>query len=235
MGRISIDSFARIISTIFIQFIKIILSIWTNHIDGKYKINHHNIIKFKGVFPPKYTLSTEIFVNILSLIKKILLKYSFSFNILELGIGTGVLAKILSSSYTYIIGVDTLYKACLNTSYNDPDKSIDLICGFSTVFIRGDSIDIAYTNPPYLPCEAKVQSEYSICGGNYLQIILKIIIDLLRIVHKHGLILFTLSSFSKPDSIFWKNIRNLGEYRILTKLKFIGFEEIKIYLLKSVS
>jgi len=196
-----------------------------------YKVNDLTIYKFKDVFPPKNMLSNDVLITIASVMKKIITEEGLRFNILEIGVGSGVISLSLANIYTYVIGIDTSFQACLNTLYNDHERKLDIICGDLTESIRKHSIEIVYMNPPYLPCNVEDAADISICGGREKSNMYRMIISPIRVLSSNGIFVLSVSSISPLLNIMIEGISKLFSKVIIYSRRFIPFESINVYIL----
>ncbi|HFC49689.1 MAG TPA: methyltransferase domain-containing protein [Thermofilum sp.] len=72
--------------------------------------------------------------------------------ILEIGIGSGVVLKELAKHVRRAIGTDISFAACkLAKEKCSSLSNVDIICCDAASCLRGEIIDIVISNPPYLP------------------------------------------------------------------------------------
>lgn len=216
---------------IYIILISKLINILTRRFTKIYKVNGLAIHKFKGVFPPKNMLSNDALLVIVLVMRKLIIRRGFRFNFLEIGVGSGVISLSLDNVFTYVIGIDINFQACLNTLYNDHERRLDIICGDSSSSIRSNSIDIIYVNPPYLPCSARDVTESSICAGRDKLDVYKLVIHPIRVMRRKGIFIISLSNISTLLSIIINYISKLFSRVKIYSWRFMPFERINVYLL----
>ncbi len=186
------------ISRVIIEVIRLLLKI-LSFIPYRFKIEGYQcrFIKLKYVFPPKYTGSFEAISTVLRLL---LSKYRFIFkDIMEVGCGAGALSIIASKYARYIISVDSSIHAVLNTLINSvkAESITDVILSSRLDFVRDDSIDLVFSNPPYLPCNPKSYIDYNYCAGTDMRYYIRIISSMLRVVKSGYPVITVYSSLSR--------------------------------------
>ena len=149
-----------------------------------------------GCFPPKYTVSTSLLASLLEQDEHL-----ETANVaLEVGCGVGALSLIVARRGIYTVGVDIsedcIASAVRNSRENLLDTLTDFVVCESGKCIRDNSIDICFTNPPYLPITPKDIIDYSFAGGDSLEILLDILENCKRITKKDGCILLAINDIA---------------------------------------
>ena len=133
------------------------------------------------------------------LLAKIVKKYAKNKRVLDLGTGSGILAKE-ALKYTKDVTASDINKECLKALKSEKIKAIH-----SSLFekIKG-KFDLILFNPPYLPEDIREDKEgkVALCGGKQgYEIIFKFLEEAKSHLKKSGKILLVFSSLSKKDKI----------------------------------
>lgn len=161
------------------------------------------------------------------LIKKYIKDYAKNKKVLDMGTGSGILAKEASKYAKYVAASD-INKECLKNLKNIKIIHSDLFENIK------DKYDLIIFNPPYLPLDKREDEESSLTttGGTRGYEILERFLDELKLhLNKDGkaLILFSsLTNKRKIDSIINKNKLN---FKLLEEKKLPLFETLYCYLL----
>lgn len=149
-----------------------------------------------GCFPPKYTVSTSLLASLLEQVGS----FETANVALEIGCGVGALTLIVARRGIYTIGIDISEKCVASAVRNSRDNFLDAFTDFvvceSGKCIRDNSIDICFSNPPYLPITPRDIVDYSFAGGNSLEILLDILENCEKIAKKDGCILLAINDIA---------------------------------------
>ena len=161
------------------------------------------------------------------LIKRYIKKYAKNKKVLDVGTGSGILAKE-ALKYTKDVTASDINKECLKNL-----KGIKTIHSDLFKKIKGKNY-LIISNPPYLPEDKgeDTKSALSTSGGKKgYELIERFINDLRPHLNKDGKALIIFSSLTnkdKVDSIIKKNKFN---FKLLEEEKDIPYEDLYCYLL----
>ena len=144
-------------------FIKKITGIYFSK-PWKYSYQNITVTVHPKVFPPRYTLSTKVFLDFLDEIQ--LANKSF----LELGCGTGIISLLAASKGAKVVSSDINQTALKYLKDSAQKNKLELEIVYSDLFtnIHQDSFDYIIINPPYYPKEPKnVKEQAWFCGGDF--------------------------------------------------------------------
>ena len=156
-------------------------------------------------------------------------------NILEIGVGSGVITNELLKYAKFVVGVDINKEAIDYCKKNIKKENAVFIISnlFSGIKDMKRNIpkkyDIIVFNPPYLP-RIKGDDDISIVGGKYgYETIQRFVRDAHRFLNKDGFIVFVFSSLTnkrKVDDI-------IKDYVVVDKIeKNLFFEKLYLYVIK---
>jgi len=138
---------------------------------------------------------------------------------LDIGTGTGYLAKTLLANFPFVIATDIDFKSLKNQNPKIPN----CICCNSVDPIRCE-FDLVVCNMPYLP--SKRISDQTVDGGKEgLEIPFKIIKSAKNCIKKEGKFLFLTSSLANYQELIEKTKRQGFNVRIIARKKLF-FEEL---------
>lgn len=139
------------------------------------------IILLPQVFIPKYTLTQMILCRILYSVRE---KFIY-----ELCSGSGLISLHLAQR-NRVVASDIMYNAVLSTKLNAKVNkrwdNIDVIQMDKGNALRYSVFDIVVLNPPYLPLDARDNTDTLYCCGSNLKLLLQLIISSLKLVRKGG-------------------------------------------------
>lgn len=139
------------------------------------------IILLPQVFIPKYTLTQMVLCRILYNVRG---KF-----IHELCSGSGLISLHLAQR-NRVVASDIMYNAVLSTKLNAKVNkrwdNIDVIQMDKGNALRCSVFDIVVLNPPYLPLDARDNTDTLYCCGSNLKLLLQLIISSLKLVRKGG-------------------------------------------------
>ena len=176
-------------------------------------------------FIPFYFISSRAVVEVARVVVG---KASVS-SICDIGSGSGYIAIELLKKYgeLYGVAIDISREAVLVSKVNAKRfkvfDRIDIIQCRSGHCLRGSSIDVAISNPPYLPCPENWSRE--LCSGLGEHIYREIALQLIRISKR--LAILSLSTLSRYSRLLVAHLKGIEVYR-----RRAGLDEVKIYLLK---
>lgn len=162
------------------------------------------------------------------ILKKYVEKYAKG-KVLDMGTGSGIQAETAKKKTTEVIAVD------INPEAVDLVKKKGIKSFVSDLFSNvQEKFDLIIFNPPYLPeDEAEdIESQKITTGGKKgFEIIERFLKDAKNHLEPNGKILIVCSSLTGDIESFFKKYNY--EYKLLEKIH-IFFEDIKVYLLKTV-
>ena len=131
-------------------FLKTLASFWFSK-DRTYKYNGIEVLVHPNVFPPHYTISTNI---ILEFIKPIHLKHK---TFLELGCGSGIIALYAASKEAEVTASDINKTALEYLERSSKKNNLPINIIYSNLFdnITSKTFDYIIINPPYYQKKAK--------------------------------------------------------------------------------
>lgn len=160
------------------------------------------------------------------LIKKYIKDYSKNKKVLDLGTGSGILAKE-SLKYTKNVTASDINKECLKNLKEIKTIHSDLFENIKEKF------DLIIFNPPYLPRDKREdkKSALSTTGGEKgYEILEKFINQLKYHVNKNGKALIVFSSLTNKKKIDFIIKKNKFKFKLLEEKK-IPYETLYCYLL----
>ena len=138
---------------------------------------------------------------------------------LDIGTGTGYLARTLLSNFSFVVSTDISFESLRSQN----PKFSNCICCNGADAIRSQ-FDLIVCNMPYLPSE-KI-SDQTIDGGHEgLEIPLQIFKSATKCIKKDGKILFLTSSLANYKKLLEK-IKTLGFDTKIVNRKKLFFEEL---------
>lgn len=184
-------------------------------------VNRYIVYK---TFIPFYFISSKIILTVARAIIDSAHVYSFC----DIGSGSGYIAIELLKQYRslYGIAIDVSKESVLATKINAKRFNlfdrIDVIQCISGQCLRSESLDVAVSNPPYLPCP-KEWSE-ALCADSDEHIYIDVVVQLIRISKKLAIV--SSSSLTRCSKFITKLVKGVEIYQRNT-----GLDTIKIYLL----
>lgn len=146
-----------------------------------------------GCFPPLRTVSTELVAGVLG-------KLAPAGRALDIGCGPGSLALLLARAGAYVVGVDVslecLRAAKLNALLNNLYHAVDFVACDAGSCIRGGSVDLCVTNPPFLAYPIGDDRDLPLAGGMGLEVALAMVRGCLSATREGGLAVYTLSDLA---------------------------------------
>lgn len=133
----------------------------------------------RGAFPPFGTVSPALALSAL----RGLVKGARA--VAEVGVGSGyVTIELLKEApWLYAVGIDmsrgALEACAANARAHGVHGRLDLVQCHAASCLRARSVDVAFSNPPYLPCEQALCPEA--CAGPGEEVYRDILLDLLRV------------------------------------------------------
>jgi release factor glutamine methyltransferase len=158
---------------------------------------------------------------------------------LEIGIGSGIITRILCENFETVVGTDIefeILKNCKDDNDLFSNKSLDLICTDAASPFRDNIFDLIISNPPYVPDDlsnkGKKISDRAIYGGpTGIEVTLHIIKSSIFSLTKYGKALILVSSLSDQSRIDALILElNLKGRRITEKKMF--FERLSVVELR---
>ena len=150
-------------------------------------------------------------------------------NVLEIGIGSGIILRSLSTNNDYVIGVDinqeSLDYAISYLQKINLHKNVDLILGDGPTMFNSETFDLIVFNPPYLPHDD--YTDRTTDGGKTgLELTIDWLELSLNLIKKTGKIKFLQSNLTPIDK-YLETLSKSFSVNILQKKK-IFFEELYI-------
>ncbi len=163
-----------------------------------------------GVFSPVGTISTSLLAKVIDYVLSRVERIKLG---LDVGTGTGALALVLSRYCQYVVATDISRVACRVAKRNLRRYGVlgDVVLCDVASALRTKSIDVAVTNPPYLPISRKLKHGDLYSGDMYI----KFVLEALRVARR--LVLTSLSTYLKRVSIeTTKTLKSLKAKTIAT-------------------
>ncbi len=140
-------------------------------------------------------------------------------NALDIGTGSGYLAKILSSNFKKVVATDIDYKSLKSQKFKIENR----ICCYGANSLKC-KFDLIICNMPYLPSD-EVLDRTTDGGEEGIEVPLEIIRTVLDRLDKNGRFLFLTSSLANYQKLL-NQTKKLGfELKIIAKKKLF-FEEL---------
>lgn len=161
------------------------------------------------------------------LIKKYIKDYAKDKKVLDMGTGSGILAKEASKYAKYVVASD-INKECLKNLKNIKTIHSDL---FESI---KEKYDLIIFNPPYLPKDKREDEESSLTttGGIMgYEILERFLNELKPHLNKDGKALIVFSSLTNKRKIDLIINRNKLNFKILEEKKLPLFETLYCYLI----
>jgi len=158
------------------------------------------------------------------LLQKSVRKYSGS-KALDMGTGSGIIAKTLDKHFKRVVGVDInpeAIKYCKSKYEGITFKNSNL---FSNVIGKFDLISF---NAPYLPNDPRVKDIALDGGKKGNELIIKFLKKAIHFLKNDGKIILLFSSLSHPRNIFETADNLFLKYKLLNSEK-LDFEELFVY------
>jgi len=148
-------------------------------------------------------------------------------SVLDLGTGSGILAKEAKKYIDNVLAVDINKKALkkitkIKTKYSDLFSNIK------------EKFDLIMFNPPYLPenIKEKPEDKIALCGGKEgYEIIFKFLEQAKSHLNKNGKILMVFSSLSDKEKIESKLKKLNYKFKLIDQEKFF-MESLYLYLIE---
>ncbi len=153
--------------------------------------------------------------------------------VLDMGTGSGILAKEAAEYADEVIAVDINHRAIEEARLAIPSRKIrfrvsDLFSGVSGKF------DLIIFNPPYLPNHPKLKDAALDGGKKGYELVQRFLENAGEHLNRNGKILLLISSFTKKASVE-RIIRKNGFAFEIASEKKLDFEKLYVYLLKKES
>jgi len=138
---------------------------------------------------------------------------------LDIGTGSGYLAKILYKKFNLVLATDINFKSLLLLN----SQISNLFCCNGADALRG-KFDLVVCNLPYLPSD-KIIDRTTDGGKEGMEIPIKIIKSAVQVLAGHGRLLFLTSSLANYEKLLEKT-QSLGfKVKVLSRKKLF-FEEL---------
>ncbi|MEM1528138.1 MAG: methyltransferase [Sulfolobales archaeon] len=216
-GRTSMNLADRVIVIIVVSVVKFLHKVlWRYGTLNRYIVYR--------TFIPFYFISSKTTLTIARAIMGSVYADSFC----DIGSGSGYIAIELLKQYGNLYGIaidvskESVLAAKINARRFNVFDRIDVIQCISGQCLRSRSLDIAISNPPYLPCP-KEWSE-ALCADSDERIYIDVVVQLIRISKK--LTIVSSSSLTRCSKFITKLVKCVEIYRRNT-----GLDTIKTYLL----
>lgn len=154
------------------------------------------------------------------------LKHKKTDKIIEIGVGSGFIIRRLKCELA--VGTDIDEDSLMYARQNLDENTELVLCDCAEAF-RNSSFDVAYFNPPYLPGKISEDPE-TIGGDDGSAIPIKMLESSSRVIRKHGLIFFVVSSQTQEKKITEK-AGNIGDVKVIRKMRLF-YETLRVYMIK---
>jgi len=152
--------------------------------------------------------------------------------VLEIGIGSGKVAEVLSWKAIMYIGCD-IELNILGQILSKPFQRTELVCCDSATCFVNNYFDTIIFNPPYLPSEEVI--DRTIDGGKEgNEIILKFLESSFKLIKPKGSIFFIISSLANVQKIKDFVYSNGFDFKEVIREHFI-FEDICLFWCQNLS
>ncbi len=197
---------------------------WYHRKPRKYQFKDVFTIVHPGVFSPKNTVSTKVFLDYISSLNLTGKK------VLELGCGSGIMS-VLSASIGAVTTASDINQIALDSLKEVSTKQgLQINTVFSDLFekLDGNDFDYIFINPPYYPKKPfNLEEKAWFCGENF-EFFEKIFLQLQEINTEKTKVLMILSDaceLEKIQAIALKNAKNFQEIHTVE----LTFEQNIIY------
>ena len=197
---------------------------WYHRKPRKYRFENVFTIVQPGVFSPKNTVSTKVFLDYITSINLTNKK------VLELGCGSGIMSVLASSKGANVTASDINQKALNSLQEVSLKQGLKINTVHSDLFVNlnGNNFDYIFINPPYYPKKPFTLEEKAwFCGENF-EFFEKMFFQLQEVNTEKTKVLMILSDaceFEKIGAIAKENNKNLLEIHSVD----LTFERNSIY------
>ncbi len=165
------------------------------------------------------------------LLAKFVRKYAKNKSVLDMGTGSGILAKIALES-----GASRVLAADINIESINYTRSLGIECIKSNLFCEvKEKFDIIVFNPPYLPRDNRedLESQQATTGGKFGdETMIKFLKQASTHLKKHGRILLLLSTLTPRERIINELGKNRLSHKTIGKHKMF-MESLEVWLIQS--
>jgi HemK-related putative methylase len=145
---------------------------------------------------------------------------------LEIGVGSGIILKILHDNFKIVAGTDVHFMSLKYCKDNLPNDVMLACCDAASVFHY--KFDLIVSNPPYLPLEKNhKKKDYAINGGSRgIEMILHFIRSSLSVLDVRGKILIISSNLSDTTKLE-ESLSQMSLKQTIIKEKKLFFETLQ--------
>jgi release factor glutamine methyltransferase len=144
---------------------------------------------------------------------------------LEIGIGSGIILKILHDNFKLVAGTDVHFMSLKYCKDNLPNDIMLACCDAASAFHC--RFDLIVSNPPYLPLEDYKKKDYTINGGfTGIEMTLHFIRSGISILDIKGKMLIISSNLSDTTKLE-ESISQMNLKKTIIKQKKLFFETLQ--------
>src|SRR5919198_1106760 len=144
---------------------------------------------------------------------------------LEIGVGSGIILKILHDNFKIVAGTDVHFMSLKYCKDNLPNDIMLACCDAASVFHY--RFDLIVSNPPYLPLKNYVMKDYAINGGSSgIEMTLHFIRSGISVLDIKGKMLIIASNLSDTTKLE-ESISQMNLKKIIVKEKKLFFETLQ--------
>lgn len=153
-------------------------------------------------------------------------------NSLDMGSGSGILAKKLSEFSEHVVAVDINVESVEHLKKEFEDTKISVVKSNLFSNIKNEKFDLIVFNPPYLPKGEDDYDDAALYGGEKgIEITLKFLEQAKNFLEKKGIMLFIASSLSKVQELETEMKKMKYSFEKI-KQEHYFFEELYVYKAK---
>jgi HemK-related putative methylase len=144
---------------------------------------------------------------------------------LEIGVGSGIILKILYDNFKIVAGTDVHFMSLKYCKDNLPNDIMLACCDAASAFHC--RFDLIVSNPPYLPLEDYEKKDYAISGGSTgIEMTLHFIRSGISILDTRGKMLIISSNLSDTTKLE-ESISQMNLNKTIIKQKKLFFETLQ--------
>ena len=144
---------------------------------------------------------------------------------LEIGVGSGIILKILHDNFKIVAGTDIHWMSLKYCKDNLPNEIMLVCCDAASVFHY--KFDLIVSNPPYLPRENYETKDYAVDGGSTgIEMTLHFIRSGISILDINGKMLIISSNLSDVTKLE-ESISKMNLKKTIIKERKLFFETLQ--------
>ncbi len=151
---------------------------------------------------------------------------------LEIGVGSGLLLRILARNYAYVAGSDIDLKVLQHCRLQTPSEKVLLVCCDAGSAFGSGKFDLIVSNPPYLPNDDGGNNNSSLDptihgGPKGIETTIHFVNSALPLLAVDGKILIVISSFADSSALDRLVVEN-NMHKKVVKEKRLFYETLSI-------